>query len=157
MTQVESPRLEPRATMASRESLVVVAMGGRSPLTLTLSPPRTSEGRCDSLESEDMLHIVESRRLFHGPERGLQGTSGKSLAARGFVGEFQAFAVRSKDDGVVANDIPSAERMHADFVAGPLPDNAVPSVPQGFTELLVPHGRENFREGHGGAAGSVLF
>ena len=81
-----------------------------------------------SFQSQHVLHVVEPRGLAVRPERGAAGTTGKGLAAGGFVGQLHALALRGVDDGVVAHDIAAADGVHADLGVGALAHDAMPAV-----------------------------
>lgn len=104
-----------------------------------------------------MLHGVEAGVLAENPLGGAEGAVGESIPVAGFVGEFEAFSGSGEQDGVIANDVASAQGMQADFIFGSGADDSLASVPQGFVRREIAGLGEDVGEGCGGAAGGVLF
>ncbi len=112
---------------------------------------------CCSFESKNILHVVEASRFVFDPGCCVDCAGGEGHAGRGFVGEFNAFAVGGKHDGVIANDIATTKRVHADFFGFAWADVAVTAVSDvvlvGCASFLV----EDFEECASGAGGSIDF
>ena len=92
--------------------------------------------RADGKSDEPVAQQVAQHGGARVPESA-QGPGGKRLAARSLVGEFNAFAVRGKNHGVIAYHIAAPERVHPDLRIGALTDDAVPAVPDYFGQLLL--------------------
>src|SRR6266705_2072741 len=95
----------------------------------------TARGSCQSQHS---LHVVDAGFLADDPPGGAQGAVGEGLPAAGFVGQFQSFAVRGKDDGMVADDVAATQRVHANLVVGPFAGEPVAAVAKRLLELELP-------------------
>ena len=80
------------------------------------------------MKAEDVLHVVEAGWFTVGPFSGAEGAASKGVAAGGLVGQFDTFTDGGVDDGVISDDVSSADGMHSDFVLGPFTDDAEAAV-----------------------------
>lgn len=66
--------------------------------------------------------------LKAGPLRRAYGSIRKNATVRGFVCQFNTFAVTGKEDGVLAHDVAAAYGVNADFVGWARADEAVAAM-----------------------------
>ena len=108
-------------------------------------------------EPQHILHVVETGLLLYDPQSRAERTVGEGIAARSLVRQFHPFPVRGENDRVIAHDIATAYRMHANLFARAFADDAFATVAGYRGELLVTNVSENFCQRFGCAAGRVLF
>ena len=70
------------------------------------------------MKSEHVLHVIKPRTLRSQPLAGFYCAAGKSHARTGFVCEFYAFAIGGEHHRMIADDIATAECVHADLAGG---------------------------------------
>ena len=68
-------------------------------------------------QTQDVLHVVDTRRLRDNPLRGAQGAAGEDRAVRSLVGELEPLAEGGEDHRVVADDVAAAQGMDAHLAA----------------------------------------
>ena len=93
------------------------------------------------------------REKLRRPERSL----GEGVPAGRLVGELNPLAVDGEDDGVVADHVAAAQRMHADFMFRPGADHPFATVADIGRVVPVARGAHLFGEPHRGAGGGVLL
>lgn len=71
------------------------------------------------LQSEDVFHCITSRLLSQEPDGGTPCTIGKYNPVRGAVGKFDTLSVTKKENGMLADDIPTPHRGDADGAGRP--------------------------------------
>src|SRR5436305_13422285 len=106
-----------------------------------------------SFQPKHVLHVVETGGLAMCPEGGAERPAGEGFAARGFVREFDAFALRGVDDGVIADDIAAADGVDADLRIRARTDNSVPAMLGVVIVFQLADLRENLDEPFGRSAG----
>src|SRR2546425_8755067 len=67
------------------------------------------------LQSEHVLHVVQTRGLRDHPLSGPQGATRKGVAALHAMRHLDSLAQSPKEDGMVADDVPCPDDLHADL------------------------------------------
>ena len=109
------------------------------------------------LQSEDVLHVVDTGGTAGDPGGSAQGTVGEGVTVAGLVGEFDAFAIGGEDDGMVADDVSATDGMDADLGSSAFAGDALAAVAEGFSELDLADLAEDLQKGGGCTAGGILL
>src|ERR1044071_7706484 len=113
------------------------------------------ESTLASLEPEHIEHVVPTRGLGGDPGGGAQGTDGEDGPRGGAVADLQSLAGAEEVRRMLADDIATADRRHADLAARSGPDVAIARVAFDLVVIDAVAGRDRTGDHQGGARGGV--
>src|SRR5687768_10945743 len=102
-------------------------------------------GNCRSGEAdaEDILHVVQARRLVLHPFGRTDRSFGESRPAGGHVLDLDALTFAAEKHGVIPDDISTAQDLHADLLARALAGVALAAGDQVFGKITARAGAED--------------
>lgn len=125
-----------------------------------------AEGNADAHEvsllaqAKDILHIVQAGLVLSGiprPERSPKGTSGKGLATGCAVDQFQSIPGGGQHDGVVTDNIATADGVNSNLAPGSFAGHPDASMAGILLVLKVISLIQNLDKPAGSAAGRIFF
>src|SRR5512133_1358763 len=104
-------------------------------------------------QTQHILHVVDAGLLGGDPLGGTDRTTGKHVARHGAVRDLDPLALADEVDGMLADDVAAANRLHADLFLGALAADALAVVVGDLVVVAPQRFGHHFTHAHGRAGG----
>ena len=96
-------------------------------------------------ETQHIEHIVEAWRLLDDPPSSAQRSASKRVTTTGPMSKFDAFAHRSKHNGVISDYVTRTYGLNPDFSPFALTDESLSRIHADLIKISINGTREYFR------------